>query len=123
MIVADTSVLIDYLNKRDPHHARVRGLIESGQLATTVITRFELLVGSRATTEPSIRALLAALPCRGIDADIADQAGAIGNELDRTGRRIGAADTLIAAIVLANGDSLLTGNVEHFKRVKGLQIA
>ena len=123
MIVADTSVLIDYLNKREPHHGRIRSLLKARQLATTVITRFELLVGARPATEGAIRDLLAALPCRALDAETADRAGEIGNALDRSGQRIGAADTLIAAIVIENSDALLTGNVDHFRRVEGLQLA
>lgn len=123
MIVADTSVLIDYLNRREPHFGRIRELLERRRVATTVITRYELLVGSRASTEEPIRNLLAALPCRTLDVAAADRAGEIGNALDRSGRRIGPADTLIAAVVLVNGDSLLTGNREHFGRIEGLDLA
>lgn len=122
MIIADTSVLIDYLNKREPHFGRVRDLLLRRQLATTVITRFELLVGSRPTSEEPIRNLLAALPCRTLDIAAADRAGAIGNALERKGHRIGPADTLIAAVALENGDSVLTGNREHFSRVEGLDL-
>jgi tRNA(fMet)-specific endonuclease VapC len=122
VILADTSVLIDYLNKREPHFGRVRDLLLKRQLATTVITRYELLVGSRPASEEPIRSLLAALPCRPIDVAIADRAGALGNELERTGQRIGAADTFIAAIALVNGDALLTGNRQHFSRVNGLDL-
>lgn len=122
MTIADTSVLIDYLGRREPHFSRVRELLERRQLATTVITRFELLVGARPSTEKAIRDLLAAMPCRILDVASADRAGAIGNALERKGRRIGPADTLIAAIALSSGDTLFTGNRDPFERIEGLEL-
>ncbi len=45
-------------------------------------------------------------------------AGRIAGELDRTGRPIGAADSMIAAIALQRGLELVTGNTAHFQRVQ-----
>lgn len=46
MMVADTDVLIDVLGGRAPAADRVALELERGQLATTVVNRFELLEGS-----------------------------------------------------------------------------
>lgn len=46
MMVADTDVLIDVLGGRAPAAYRVALELERGQLATTVVNRFELLEGS-----------------------------------------------------------------------------
>lgn len=44
-------------------------------------------------------------------------------ELRKKGREIGHADTLIAGIAIANKLQLVTNNTDHFKRIKGLQLA
>ena len=54
MIVADSDVLIDFLGGREPDAGRVTREIESGNLWTTVITRFELLSGARGSREVRI---------------------------------------------------------------------
>jgi tRNA(fMet)-specific endonuclease VapC len=52
------------------------------------------------------------------DQAAAKLAGAIGGELERTGRPIGLADTMIAAIGLTHGLEVVTGNTTHFERVQ-----
>ena len=54
------------------------------------------------------------------DQTAAELAGTIGDELERTGRPIGLADTMIAAIALTHGLALITGNTSHFQRVQKL---
>jgi tRNA(fMet)-specific endonuclease VapC len=44
----------------------------------------------------------------------AELAGRIAGELERTGRPIGLADPMIAAIALRHGLELVTGNTAHF---------
>jgi predicted nucleic acid-binding protein len=46
MIITDTDVLIDFLSASEPAAGRVRQELQNGNLATTVITRFELLSGA-----------------------------------------------------------------------------
>jgi tRNA(fMet)-specific endonuclease VapC len=47
-------------------------------------------------------------------------AGRIAGELDRVGRPIGTADSMIAAIAIGQGLELATGNTAHFQRVQQL---
>lgn len=49
-------------------------------------------------------------------------AGEIRAELERTGRRIGEHDTLIAAQARLRELTLVTGNVREFERVPGLRV-
>jgi tRNA(fMet)-specific endonuclease VapC len=44
-------------------------------------------------------------------------------DLRKKGTEIGHTDTLIAGIAIASGLQLITNNTNHFKRVKGLEIA
>ncbi len=52
----------------------------------------------------------------------AKQAAEISADLKKSGQPIGHTDCLIAGIALTNGMQLVTNNVDHFKRIKGLQI-
>jgi tRNA(fMet)-specific endonuclease VapC len=52
------------------------------------------------------------------DRAAADLAGRIAGDLERTGRAIGVADPMIAAIALVNGLDLVTGNTRHFQRIQ-----
>ena len=44
-------------------------------------------------------------------------------DLRKKGTEIGHTDTLIAGIAIANRMQLITNNTDHFKRIKGLEIA
>jgi predicted nucleic acid-binding protein len=122
LIVADTDVLIDFLAGRG-EAASVERELERGALATTVISRFELLSGARGRrAESAVRTLLEAMPCLPLAAPAADRAAAVRRALETEGRPIGMADSLIAGVVLEQGAALLTRNRSHFERVTGLRL-
>lgn len=52
----------------------------------------------------------------------ARRAAEIDRDLARRGAGIGERDTLVAGVALATRLSVLTGNVEHFRRVGGLRV-
>lgn len=123
MIVADTDVLIDYLQDVSPAASRIALELRTGRLATTVITRFELLSGARGRRKQRvIRELLAGLSCLALELDGADRAAEVRRSLGAGGMTVGMADSLIAGIVLANEGILLTRNRRHFERVPGLTL-
>jgi predicted nucleic acid-binding protein len=123
VIVADTDVLIDFLENRQPVAARIALELERGELRTTVITRFELLAGVKTPRqEQVVNELLAGLPCLLLDEPGADAAAGIRRTLERDGRGIGMADSLIAGIVVVHRGMLLTRNRRHFERVPGLSL-
>lgn len=124
MIVADSDVLIDFLGGREPAAGRVTREIESGNLWTTVITRFELLSGARGSREVRIVSeLLDSIKIAPLDVSAADRAALVRRILERKGVGIGMADSLIAGIALHIGAVLLTRNRRHFERVEGLDVA
>lgn len=124
MIVADTDVLIDYLAGVEPAADRVAAEIAKGSLATTAVSRFELLAGAREDRQKAaVSHLLDAIPCYPLDDAAADRAATIGRDLGAKGAGIGAADCLIAGIVLSRGATLLTGNRKRFERVDGIEIS
>jgi len=123
MMIADTDVLIDYLAGHGASADRVALEIEHGDLATTAVSRFELLSGAWSTRQSAaIGALLAALSTLPLDAAAADRAAEVRRKLDRAGKGIGMGDSLIAGTVLVHGGVLLTRNRAHFERVEGLHL-
>ena len=53
----------------------------------------------------------------------AKMAAIIYTDLRKKGTEIGHTDTLIAGIAMTSELQLITNNTEHFKRIKGLEIA
>ena len=54
---------------------------------------------------------------------MAKMAASIQAELRTKGAEIGHTDTLIAGIAMTSDLQLVTNNTEHFKRIKGLEVA
>ena len=124
MIIADTDVLIDFLSGKDPGASRVEEELQEGALYTTVITRFELLSGSKSMKQnEKVEQLLDALKILTLDVPAADKAAEVRRHLDQKGHGIGMADSLIAGIVVEHGAHLLTRNERHFNRVQGLKLS
>lgn len=123
MIVADTDVLIDALRGRDPIAKRVTEEIKAGNLATTVLSFFELLSGSRDDGERErVEDLLEALRVLPLDPEAAELAAALRRRLEARGETIGLADYLIAGICLSRSAALMTRNRRHFDRVPRLRL-
>lgn len=122
MILAETDVLIDFLRGGGAAE-RVSQEIERGALATSAISRFELMSGAQTKRQHrSISDLLTVLPLLSFDEKAADLAALTRLELERQGQRIGMADLMIAGIVLAHGTRLLTRNRRHFERIPRLEL-
>jgi tRNA(fMet)-specific endonuclease VapC len=121
MIIADTDVLIDYLEGRDPGAEAVSLALERDQLHTTVISYFELLSGARRPHErDAISVLLESISVLSLDLSAARRAADIRLQLEGTELGIGMADSLIAGIALHCEAKLLSRNRRHFDRVPGL---
>jgi predicted nucleic acid-binding protein len=121
--LADSDILIDYLKHREPGAGLVSELLSRRELATTAITRFEVLRG--AITPKALDEaldLFSKMDCIPLDVAAADAATAIDRDLRQQGERIETPDTLIAGIAIANGLSLLTRSIRHFNRIDGLVI-
>lgn len=90
----------------------VRGELESGCWARTdpygELARLDRMFGSYTSLTYDDRAAAAY--------------GRISALLRKTGREIGAADTMIASIALASDRTLVTRNLKHFRRIKDLKV-
>jgi predicted nucleic acid-binding protein len=122
LIIADTDVLIDYLNDFPPISAQVLAIRRAEHLQTTVVTCFEILSGARGSAGERARRLVAALPIIALSQESAERAAVIHQRLEERGFVIGMADSLIAGIALTHSLPLLTRNRRHFEQVEGLEL-
>jgi hypothetical protein len=112
--LVDTSVLIDYLRG----HRDAAELLEqertTAPLHASEITRLEILAGMRPAEEDGTRSLLSTLVWHPVDAEVAEDAGALGRQWLPSHHAIDGADLAIAATAIRTGSRLLTRNVRHF---------
>ncbi len=121
VMVVDTDAMVDFL-EGEGAHVKVRALLRSGRLATTAVTVFEVWRG----LETDEARELARRAFRGIRIyALTDAAAKRAADVERKLKAIpiGERDLLIAGVCLAIGRPLLTGNVRHFRRVPGLDVA
>ena len=123
MIVADSDVLIDALRGREPTAGRMVDALRAGSIATTAISRFELLSGARGARErEKIAALIGPMPILSFDEAAAGVAADVRRRLEKSGAAIGLADYLIAGICLTRHADLWTRNRAHFGRIPDLRL-
>ena len=123
MILADSDVLIDYLNGAEPVTRQVQEFIRSDRLHISAISCFELLSGAQENKRGKrTGALIDSIPILPVDCEAAAQAASVRRNLARIGRQIGMADSLIAGVALANNLPLFTRNRKHFEKIEGLTL-
>lgn len=122
----DTSVIISYLRGKQEWVARLDAL--DGEFLASYISLAELYEGifrvdDQKRAEQGVLDFFAGLSeVVGIDRDIAKEFGRIRAVLKKGGAVIEDLDILLAATCLAHRLVLVTVNVKHFRRIKGLQI-
>jgi tRNA(fMet)-specific endonuclease VapC len=121
--------LVSATMRRDPPLDLVRRLaaVPPEEQCITSITLGELLYGAlRVGSDPllsRVRALTSeAVRVVPFDAVAAERYAELRAHLEQGGRRLAEPDLRIAAICLARGLTLVTGNTRHFARVPGLSI-
>ena len=124
MKILDSDTCIEILRGNVEVIAKRRTVTDD--VATTWITASELAFGAEKSREPErnttlVTEFLATLPVLGLDLPAALEFGRRKAQLERAGMRIADADLLIAAIALARGASVVTGNRKHYERIEGLR--
>lgn len=125
MKVPDTDVCVEIL-RGNPRVLQWRRHT-SARVVTTWITACELEYGAAKSEDPHpARALVAdrlsTLDVVGIDRPAARQLGQHEAALRRAGETLADTDLMIAAIALARGAELATGNARHFRRFPDLPV-
>ena len=121
--LSDSDVLIDYLNGREPSFATVTRLLRDGALRTSMVSRFEIYCGVRNVRErEAADRLFLAMPTLALSDEAAMAAAIVSRILREEGTSLPAPDVFIAGIAIAAGLPLLTRNVRHFNRIRGLVV-
>ncbi len=129
MYLLDTDILSN-LMRRAPSSALVAKVarVPPEHQFTSSRTLGELVYGAHRLRERTAAlleriedTLLPNLPVLPFDASAAGRYGEIRARLEQRGTPIGDADVRIAAIALAHGLKVVTGNERHFRRVPGLE--
>lgn len=127
MKILDSDLIIAIL-KNDPDAVKkLRELsADNTRLSTTVINAQEVLGGAKDRENQQqfkeANRLFDALNPIGYDLESARQEIEIDHFLRKKGTPIGAFDTIIAGICISHGATIVTRNIDHFKRVPGLSI-
>lgn len=127
-MIEDTSFILDLLNG-DERAIEFMELIEAEGRPERVsaVTVLELYEGVKRSVKPDEekRDVLSVLDSKHVvsaDHGIMRRAGKISGDLFAAGTPIDREDCIIAATALAEGDSVVTGNISHFERVEGIDI-
>jgi tRNA(fMet)-specific endonuclease VapC len=113
---------------RDPQGQVARRIARVGEdkVCTSIVVACELRFGAAkkgsARLTEQLEQVLSALPILALEAGADHRYGELRADLERNGEPIGANDMLIAAHALALGLTLVTDNVNEFRRVKGLAV-
>ena len=124
----DTDILSEFLRGNSKVIAKVdEHLKEHGYINLSIITYYEILNGllykdarkQLAKFEEFVE-LNKVIP---LTLRMAKTAAVIQADFRKKGTEIGHTDTLIAGIAMTSELQLVTNNTDHFKRIKGLDIA
>ena len=127
MICLDTSFILDLLKEEPYSLIKVKSLAGEN-LASTEINYFEVLFGIFKRQEISqkelgiVKDFFSSIKVYHLDGPSSYNAAEIAGELSKQGLTIETNDFLIAGICLANNCKILTKDVKHFSRIKGLKV-
>jgi len=99
----------------------------NAEISTTSMNAFEVYVGAFRSKEVARNVkqaddLLNSINTLDLTLESSRRSGEILSELLRSGTSIGLKDAIIAGMALVGGYTLVTRNIEHFKRITGLSI-
>jgi tRNA(fMet)-specific endonuclease VapC len=123
IILADTSLLIDFFRKSDKSKSQLISLIRSGyKFCICVITEYEIYSEATAEQLDYWQKFLEKTDVIPLDQNAITVAVDINKTLKAKRNQIDLADLFIAAIAVSNGLPLGTLNKRHFERVENLQL-
>lgn len=122
----DTNIVSDLIRHPQGKIARKIARIGEEAVCTSIIVACELRYGAArkgsARLSEQLEAVLAPLDILSFEADADRHYGTLRAHLERSGQIIGPHDLLIAAQALAIGLTLVTDNLNEFKRVPSLKV-
>ncbi|KKQ41427.1 MAG: nucleic acid-binding protein [Microgenomates group bacterium GW2011_GWC1_37_8] len=120
-LLVDTSVIIDYLRRKDKENSLIYKLSKKLDLKVSIITHAELYAGKsiweKVPARKTLEVLFTGIKILPITKDLSIQAGKIKAE-----HSISLIDAIIAATSLKTKIQLVTLNTIHFSSIKGLKL-
>ena len=121
IILADTSILIDYYRKTNKANTAWVALIDKGyEFAISAITKYELYSGATQSQITFWDSILASISVISLDESCVDTAVQINAVLKQKRKQIELADLFIAATAMTSNLPIATLNKKHFDRIDGL---
>ena len=127
MICFDSDLIVDLLKQKQNAVSKLKSL-RGETIASTEVNYFEILYGvfkKRQFSEKEldlIEKFFDSIVTIALDHSSAYNAAKVSGDLEKEGLTIGFNDSLIAGICVTNHCSILTKNVKHFSRIKGLKV-
>ena len=127
-MILDTSFIIDFMEGDEGALERHRKLIERAETyRVSSAAIFELWTGvahSKRRSEEKLKVTkaLSGISTIPLTSLMAEKAGEIHGTLAKEGQAIDIVDAMIAATAVLENETVLTRNIKHFSRVKGLRI-
>jgi tRNA(fMet)-specific endonuclease VapC len=125
LICIDSDFAIAILKGNPKAKELLTNLESEGEIFISSINVFELTYITKEISknkEKSLLNLINTLKILPLDKNSALMASKIGRKLVKEGKMVHPMDLMIGAIALQNKMSLVTNNVKHFSRIKGLEI-
>ena len=121
IVLADTSILIDYFRKTDKNKSSLIVLYRQGyDFCISAITEYEIYTGATLQQIPYWQNFLEKTEVLSFDRKIVSAAVTINRELKLKRKQINIADLFIAATAISNNLPFVTLNKKHFERIDGL---
>ncbi len=121
-VCIDTDIIIDYLRGRGEGFEYLEHLLRKFVCCLSSVTTYELYVGAARTgTLNEIDALISRLVILPFNLQASKEAALIYESLRAEGALIGVRDIFTAAICKVYDVPLITRNLPHFSRIKGLK--
>jgi|SRR3989304_4317012 len=108
MVVFDTSLMVDASRKRKYALDLIATYSEKEQIATTIITKYEMLRGAPEQYVNLISDVLKRFVILDFGNDALDETVKVYKDLRRKGKLINELDVMIAGIAAANNETLIT---------------
>ena len=123
-VLVETSVLIRHFRTPPATMSAFRKAVRRyTSLFLSVMSLYEVEFGAaRARRISDLTDVLSYLDILPIDKTVAEQAARIHADLISLNREIGVKDVFIATTAMVNELPILTYNIEHFRRIPGLQV-
>jgi tRNA(fMet)-specific endonuclease VapC len=126
-LILDTDILVALLKGKKEADKAMQSLQEKGdEVATTIISAYELLKGAYLSSKPKdnlaeVQELLSNMRVLDLTLQACEEASKIYQDLKQEGRLIGEFDVLIASIARTYDETIITRD-EHFRFIRGIKI-